>query len=291
MQISASMVKDLRERTGAGMMDCKKALTETGGDFDKAVDFLREKGIAKAASKAGRETSEGIVATYISSDRKNGAIVELSCETDFVARTDDFRNFAQSLAEQAAKEKAPSSVDDFASRKFTAGDGETVGEAVKALVGKLGENMAVRRVEKFEINGPGGLASYIHPGDKLGVIVEVAGAEKPTSNEFDSFSRDVAMHIAASAPQAVTRDEVDGTLIEKEREIYRQQALNEGKPEKIVDKIVDGKIDKFYGEITLLEQAFVKDPDQTIGELVKSMAGSLGKDLGIKRFSRYRLGE
>lgn len=289
MEITASMVKDLREKTGAGMMDCKKALQETGGDFDKAADFLREKGIAKAASKVGRDTSEGAVAAALSSDGKNAAIVEISCETDFVARTDDFKAFCKTLAEQAASSPATGSVDEFSAQPYSADTSQSVAEAVKAMVGKLGENMSLRRVERIE--NVGGAASYIHPGDKLGVIVAFDGVNDSGSAAFQSLARDIAMHIAATGPQAITRDEVDSSVIDKEREIYRQQALNEGKPEKIVDKIIDGKIDKFYSEITLTEQAFVKDPDNTVGELLKSKAGEIGEGLSVSRFVRFRLGE
>jgi len=196
-EITAQMVKELREKTGAGMMDCKKALTETGGDFDKAVDYLREKGISKAAGKAGRATKEGLIASYIHPGSKLGVLVEVNCETDFVARTDDFQNFV----------------------------------------------------------------------------------------------KDIAMHIAASNPLAVDREEIDPELIEKERSIYRQQAINEGKPEKIIDKIVDGKIEKYYSEIVLLEQPFVKDNDKTVKDIVTETIAKLGENMSIRRFVRFRLGE
>jgi len=197
MQITAKMVKELRGKTGAGMMDCKKALAEVEGDFDKAVDILRKKGIAKAASRAGRTTGEGIIATYVHAGDKLGVMVEINCETDFVARTDKFK----------------------------------------------------------------------------------------------TFGKDIAMHIAASAPLCVEKDGVDPALLEKEKEIYREQMLKEGKPEKIVDKIVEGKLDKYYSEVVLLEQPFVKDNDKSIGELLKETIGSLGENITIKRFSRFRLGE
>lgn len=289
MNITASMVKDLREKTGAGMMDCKRALQETDGDFEKAIDHLREKGIAKAAGKVGRTTSEGAVVAALSADGRSCAIIEMSCETDFVARTDEFKTFCKTLAEQVATAKAPVSLDEFKSQRFSSDTSMTIDEAVKALVGKLGENMSLRRVEKIE--DVSGVTSYIHPGDKLGVIVAFDGVADSGSDVFKSVARDVAMHVAATGPQAINRDEIDSTLIDKEREIYRQQALNDGKPEKIVEKIVSGKIDKFYSEITLTEQAFVKDPDTTVGELLKSKAGEIGDGLAVSRFVRYRLGE
>ncbi|HSG99373.1 MAG TPA: translation elongation factor Ts, partial [candidate division Zixibacteria bacterium] len=237
-----------------------------------------------------RETSEGIVASAINSAKNGAAIVEISCETDFVARTDDFRAFAQQLADQAAAEPSVATLDEFTARPFAGGEG-TIAEAVKAIVGKLGENMNVRRVEKFDIGAGSGAANYIHPGDKLGVLVEFSGVSDPNGAAFKELARDVAMHIAATGPQAITRDDVDQSVINKEREIYRQQALNEGKPEKIVDRIVEGKIDKFYSEITLTEQAFVKDPDMTVGELLKSKTAEVGDGLAVSRFARYRLGE
>ncbi len=197
MEITAKMVKELRDKTNAGMMDCKKALTESGGDFEKAVTYLREKGIAKAASKAGRSTSEGIIASYIHPGDKLGVMVEINCETDFVARTDDFRTFA----------------------------------------------------------------------------------------------KDVAMQIAATGPLAVTREEMDTELLEKEKEIYRQQALNEGKPEKILDKIINGKVEKYFSEVCLMEQAFVKDNEKTITDVVNEIIAKLGENISIRRFTRFRLGE
>lgn len=197
MAITAQMVKELREKTGAGMMDCKKALTETDGDFEKAVTYLREKGISKAASKAGRSTKEGVVYSYIHPGNKLGVLVEINCETDFVARNESFLDFA----------------------------------------------------------------------------------------------KDIAMHIAASAPEAVQREELDQKAIEGERDVYRQQALNEGKPEKIIDKIVDGKIEKYFSEVVLMEQPFVKDGDKTITDVVNDMIAKIGENIGIKRFTRYRLGE
>ena len=291
VQITASMVKDLRQRSGAGMMDCKKALVETDGDFDKAVDFLREKGIAKAAGKTGRETTEGRVATVVSADGRKGAIVEVGCETDFVARTDDFKAFCDAVAEQAASEPAPKDLAEFLARPFKKKPEVSVENALRELFAKLGENMLVRRVEQFETQNGGGLAAYVHPGDKLGVVVEFTGVTDTNSETFKTVARDVAMHIAATGPQAISRDELDEALIEREREIYRQQALNEGKPEKIVDKIVNGKIDKFYSEVSLLEQAFVKDPDSTVGEMLKSKSAEIGEGVTVSRFSRFVLGE
>ncbi len=290
MEITANMVKELRVKTGAGMMDCKKALAETDGDTEKAIDFLREKGIAKAAGKAGRQTSEGLIVSKLANDLKSGAILEISCETDFVARTEDFQKFSSQLIDQALAEDSAENIDAFLSRPFTANAGQSVAEAVQVQIGKLGENMQLRRVERFAVEDGGALSVYIHPGDKLGVLVEFSGVSDAAADAFTRLARDIAMHIAAAAPQAITRDQLNQDSIDREREIYRQQAINEGKPEKIIDRIVDGKIDKFYGEITLLEQAFVKDPDTSVGDLLKSKAAEIGESLAVTRFARYLLG-
>lgn len=290
MQITASMVKELRAKTGAGMMDCKKALSETSGDTEKAIDYLREKGIAKAAGKAGRQTSEGLIVSKLASDLKSGAILEISCETDFVARTDEFQEFSGQLIDQVLTGDPAESIDEFLSRPFTANLGQSVAEAVQTQIGKLGENMQLRRVEKFTSTDGGALSVYIHPGDKLGVLVEFSGVTDSKGDSFTRLARDIAMHIAAAAPQAITRDQLNQDSINREREIYRQLAINEGKPEKIIDRIVDGKIDKFFGEITLVEQAFVKDPDTSVGDLLKSKAADIGESLAVTRFARYLLG-
>ncbi len=291
VQVTASMVKELRQRSGAGMMDCKKALVECDGDFDKAVDYLREKGIAKAAGKVSRETTEGRVTTLVSSDSKSGAIVEVGCETDFVARTDDFIAFCNVLAEQVAAEKSPEDVAEFLARPFKGKPEVSVDSALKELFSKLGENMLVRRVEKFEAGANGALAAYVHAGDKLGVMVEFSSVNDAGSDAFKSLSRDVAMHVAATGPRAISRADLDEAVIEKEREIYRQQALNEGKPEKIIEKIISGKVDKFCSEASLLEQPFVKDPDTTVGGLLESKFSEVGDGVTVSRFSRYVLGE
>ena len=291
MEITASMVKDLRMKTGAGLMDCKKTLVEAEGDFEKASDLLRERGIAKAASKSGRTTSEGIIATFISDDRKSGSMIEISCETDFVARTDDFQTFAKTLAKQVAKSGAPTDIEKLNAEKFDGAGEDNVDHALKTMIGKLGENMKIRRACRLEVDGDGGIADYVHPGDKLGVLVEISGSNISASNEFRLFARDIAMHVAAVNPSAVNRDDIDSKVIDKEKEIYRQQALNDGKPEAIVEKIVSGKVSKFYSEVVLMEQSFVKDPDQSVADYVKSQPESVGSDLGVKQIGRYLLGE
>ncbi|MCH9031678.1 MAG: elongation factor Ts [candidate division Zixibacteria bacterium] len=291
MEITASMVKDLRMKTGAGLMDCKKTLVEAQGDFDRASDLLRERGIAKAASKSGRITSEGLISTFVSADYKSGAIIEISCETDFVARTDDFQSFAKALAKQVAKSGVPTDIEKLGASTFEGEGGGTVEYALKTLIGKLGENMIIRRANRLEVDGSGGIADYVHPGDKLGVLVEISASNISASDEFRVFARDIAMHVAAVNPAAVNRDDVDSAVIEKEKAIYRQQALNDGKPEAIVEKIVNGRVSKFYSEVVLMEQGFVKDPDQSVSDYVKSQPESVGSDLGVKQICRYRLGE
>lgn len=284
MEISAQQVKELREKTGAGMMDCKKALAESAGDVEKAVSILREKGIAKAASKEGRATSEGIIISVIQNGDKLGTMVEINCETDFVARTDKFRDFAKMIATEIGP-MSVNTVDDLLNQKL---NGKQVADVVKETIGSLGENMQLKRFVRFQSSDY--VTSYIHPGDKLGVMVEISGGNGG-NDRFRTFARDVAMQVAAASPMCVSRDELDQTVLAKEREIYRQQAKNEGKPEKIIDKIADGKIEKFYSEVVLMEQLFVKDNEKTIGSLVKETSAALGSPVAIKRFVRFRLGE
>lgn len=288
MEISAKMVKELREKTGAGMMDCKAALGETAGDFEKAIALLREKGIAKATSKEGRTTSEGIIAHRIGGGDKLGVLVEINCETDFVARTDQFKVFAKEIADQVASTKVRT-VDELLESKLAAG-GKTVSELVKGIIGSLGENTQIKRFVRFE--GGGNVTAYIHPGDKLGVIVEITSGKPPADmDKFRTFARDIAMQVAAMSPKCVGRQELDQTAIAAEREIYRHQAQNEGKPVNVVDKIADGKIEKWYSEVVLMEQRFVKDNDKSIGDLVKEYSAAAGDTFVIKRFARFRLGE
>lgn len=293
MEISAKAVAELRARTGAGMMDCKKALTEAGGDFEKAVVVLREKGIAKAGSKEGRATAEGVIATYLAGDGSVGAMVEINCETDFVARTDNFRDFAANIARHVV-EKKPKNLDELLSQPFVGNASQTVDEYVKSMVAQLGENIQVKRFVMLPEGAQGGvvLASYTHTGDKLAVLVEFAGANGMASGDgFKGFARDVAMHVAAAAPLAVKRDDVDPTKLAAEREIFKNQAIADGKPAAIVDKIADGRVEKYYSEVVLSEQLFVKDNDKTVGEFIKESATKLGGDIQVTRFVRFRLGE
>lgn len=283
--ISAQLVKELREMTGAKMMDCKKALVETEGNIEKAIEFLREKGLADAAKKSGRVAAEGIVKTYISEDKKKGSVLEFNCETDFVAANEEFVAFADRLA-QMAVETSANNVEELLNEKF---DGEaTVSESLKALIAKLGENMTVRRFTKFSVDN-GIVSSYIHGGGRIGVLVEVA-CDK-ASDVLDEVAKEVCMQIAAANPLFLGKDDVDNEAIEKEKEIYRVQALNEGKPENIVEKMVVGRIQKYYKEVCLLEQLWVKDSDKTITKFLEEKSKEVGSPIKVTRFVRYERGE
>ena len=283
--ITAKSVKELREKTGAGMMDCKKALTETNGDMEKAIEVLREKGLAAAAKKAGRVAAEGIVKTFVSEDSKKGGIVELNCETDFVAANDEFVSFANRLAEMASTTEA-TTVEAFVNEKFD--DEKTVSEALTALIAKLGENMTVRRFEKFNVEN-GTIQSYIHGGGRIGVMVEL-GCET-SSPVLGEVAKEVCMQVAAANPSFLSEDEVDAESLEKEKEIYRVQALNEGKPEKIVEKMVEGRIKKYFKEVCLLDQAWVKDGDKSITKYLQEKSKEVGSPITINRFVRFERGE
>lgn len=270
MAISAAVVKELRERTGAGMMDCKKALTATDGDMQKAIDYLREKGIAKAAKKSGRIAAEGAVAAYISADGKTGVLLEVNCETDFTANNENFRALEKKVIEQIAETK-PADLDALNDSVI---EGKKVSELVTEATATIGEKISIRRFVTYETEGK--LTTYIHMGGKIGVLVEMTGGS-------DELGKDVAMQIAAANPSAVDRAGVDASELEHEKEILRKQALEEGKPEKIVEKMVAGRINKFYKEVCLVEQIFVKDNEKTVKDI-------LGKEK-VLRFTRWQLGE
>ncbi len=268
--ITAAMVKDLREKTGAGMMDCKKALAATDGDAAKAIDWLREKGISKAEKKAGRVAAEGAVAAYLSEDAKVGVLVEINCETDFAAGNEQFRSLESKIARHIA-DTAPADLDALNNSML---DGKKVSDLITEATATIGEKISLRRFTRFQTDGR--LASYIHMGGKIGVLVELSGGEA-------DLGKDIAMQVAAAAPTAVDRSGVDAASLEHEREVLRKQALEEGKPEKIVEKMVDGRINKFYKEVCLVEQIFVKDTDKT----VKDVLGGVE----VRQFVRYQLGE
>ena len=285
--ITAQIVKELRERTGAGMMDCKKALSQTDGDMDKAVEYLREKGLAAAAKKAGRIAAEGLVETFVSEDKKVAGIVEFNCETDFVCANADFAEIAKNLAKQASKTSA-TTVEEFVEEKYIADETVAVKDVVTALIAKLGENMNVRRFAKFNV-ATGAVQSYIHGGGRIGVVVEVA-CEKE-SNVLLEVAKDVAMQVAAANPLYLDRTSVDAEVLDKEREIYKVQAINEGKPEKIVDKMVEGRIQKYLKEICLVDQMWVKNPDLTITKYLQEKSKEVGAPITIARYVRFERGE
>ena len=273
--ISASQVKELREKTGAGMMDCKKVLTETNGDFEKAIELLRERGIAKAAKKSDRIAAEGLVTTYISEDGKVGTVVEVNAETDFVAKNEEFKNFVADVAKQVA-EKNPANVEELLAQVSIVEPEKTVGEVLTNKIATIGENMSIRRFERFETSNL--VESYIHGDGKIAVLVEM-------ENGTTELARDICMQIAAARPEYLDRESVPADRVNKEMEILKAQAMNEGKPAEIAEKIVLGRIGKFYGEICLVEQEFVKDPDVKVGKLVES------KGSKIVRFARFEKGE
>ena len=272
MEITAALVKELRERTSAGMMECKKALQETNGDIDAAAEYMRKTGLAKADKKSGRVAAEGLIGIAQSKDGKAAAMVEINSETDFVAKGDDFKNFVQSVADLALANKS-NDIDSFKNLKMA--DGNSLSDNVKALIAKIGENITVRRVVYVE--SADRVSYYLH-GAKIGVLVGMKGGS-------DEVGKDVAMHIAASKPVCVSAEEVPAQLIEKEREIYTAQAAESGKPADIVEKMVNGRVSKYLKEVTLLGQPFVKDPDKTVEKLLKEASAM------VNSFTRYEVGE
>jgi elongation factor Ts len=279
MTITAQAVKELRDQTGAGMMDCKKALTETGGDLQEAIKFLRTKGLAAASKKAHRAASDGAV--VVAGDDSAMVVFELNCETDFVARNPEFVSFAEALAEQALSSGA-TDVDALKTQAFSGDPEHTVEEAVSQKVATIGENLVLNRLTRIEAAEGNRLNSYIHGGGKIGVVVEGSGGASAQA------LHDVALHVAASEPRYTNRDEVTDDLLATEREIALKQAMEAGKPEEIAKKIVEGKMEKFFVQEVLLEQAFAKEPDKSVKEY---LVESAGEDATIVRFVRFKLGE
>lgn len=283
--ITAAMVKELREMTDAGMMECKKALVEADGDMDKAVDVLRTRGLAAAAKKVGRATNEGTVMAIVSDDATKGAVVELNCETDFVGMNEKFKGYAEKIARAAMA----ANVEDVEALKAVDAEGETVEDVLTDAIHTLGENMNLARAAVVEA---GGVASYIHGGGKIGVLVtfDVEGID-PASDEFQHCGRDVAMQVAAASPVSATRESVPAEVVAHEMEIYKAQAAESGKPENIQEKIATGRLEKFYKESCLTEQAFVKNPDQSVTDYVNEAAKKLGGTIKVTGFKRFMLGE
>lgn len=284
--ITAQIVKELREKTGCGMMDCKKALAATDGDMEKAIEFLREKGLATAAKKAGRIASEGLVTVSICDECKAGVVLEVNAETDFVAKNEEFRNFVQAVATVILKEN-PADVEALLALEMEAG--KTVDAALKEKIATIGENMNIRRFVRYE----GNLVGYVHGEGRIGVMVKFnVGNEAVCSNEeFVAYAKNVAMQIAAINPAFLKREEVPSEVVEKEKEILMAQAINEGKPAAIAEKMVAGRIQKYYKENCLVEQEYVKNPDQTVKAYTDEVAKSLDTTIEIACFARLERGE
>jgi elongation factor Ts len=285
--INPAIVKALREKTNAGMMDCKRALTEAGGDIEKAEALLRQKGIASAGKKASRHAKEGAVVSFIQPSGKVGVLVEINCETDFVAKNDIFTKFVKEVSEEIAASKAET-VESLLESPDS--KGILFKDSIATTIAALGENMVVRRFARFQLEG-GLIASYIHLQGKVGVLVEIAcGNEATTKSEsFRGMVKDITLQIAAAHPTCISRDQVEASLVASEREIYKAQVA--GKPDNIVEKIVDGKMDKFYSSTCLLEQACIKNPDITVKDLLASKEKELSDKIVISKFVRYALGE
>ena len=283
--ITAKMVADLRAQTGAGMMDCKKALAETGGNMEEAVDYLRKKGLSAAAKKSGRVAAEGMIAATGEGNR--GVIVEVNAETDFVAKNEKFQQFAAGVA-QAILDSGAADVEALKEAPFP-GTGRNVAEELTHQIATIGENMNIRRFARFEIPS-GVVASYIHAGGKIGVLVEFE-TSKADDERVSSLARQLAMHVAAVNPQYLQREEVPADVVDREKDIMRVKARESGKPDNIIDKIIEGQINKFFGEICLVEQAFVIDPDQRVGKVVDALAKGVGGEIRLTRFARFQLGE
>lgn len=275
MAITAAMVKELRSRTGAGMMECKGALTETNGDMDAAVELLRKKGAAKADKKSGRIAADGVIVALVSADKKSGVLTEVNCETDFVAKDDDFSGFAHAVAETVMA-KRPASLEQLSESTLSGGE-STIEEARRELITKIGENINIRRFRVIEAAVDASVSAYVH-GTRIGVLVTTSGGRV-------DLGKDIAMHVAASRPLYLSKDAIPADVVAKEREIYVAQASESGKPANIVEQIVEGRLQKYFNEITLLGQPFVKNPDQSIAKLLQSENATAGE------FIRFEVGE
>lgn len=288
MEITANLVKELREKTGAGMMDCKKALAETSGDFEKAIEFLRKKGMASAAKKAGRATKDGTVFSF--ADSKAAVLVEVNCETDFVAKTEQFKDFVSGLASHIAAAN-PSDLPSLLSQKFVSDSSKTVEDKLKETIATLGENMVISRFARFPIASGMATKSYIHAGGKVGVLVEFSVPGKENDAGFQEYARTVAMHIAAAMPTYLQPSDVPAEIVAKEKEIAMAQMNTAGKPAAVIEKISEGKINKFYEETCLVKQAFVMDPAKSIEKYTAETSKTVGATIAIKRFDRFVLGQ
>jgi elongation factor Ts len=286
MEITAAMVKELREKTNAGMMDCKKALKETDGNMEKAIDFLREKGLSQASKKSGRIAAEGLTTAYISEDGKKGVVLEVNSETDFVAKNEEFKEFVSETA-KIIIDKTPADVEALKAVQYL-NEGKTVQEILTEKIAKIGENMSVRRFNVEEVSN-GVVVGYIHGGGKISVVVALESEGE--KSVLEELGKDLAMQVAAMNPKYISRDDVDAAYIAHEKEILINQALNEGKPQNIVEKMVEGRLNKELKEVCLLEQAFVKDGDLTVTKVISNTATKLGKEIKIAGVQRYEVGD
>ena len=282
MEISTAMVKELRERTGAGILDCKKALQETQGDMERAIEILREKGLARAAKKAGREAKEGLIETLTADDGRTGVMVEVNCETDFVARTPDFKALAHEVAEQVA------------GANYARPEDMPASASMQAAIARLGENIQVRRFVRYELDGkPGQVEAYTHAGGRVAVMVELgagsaAVAEKP---EFKALAHDIALQVAAANPRYLRPEDVPAEVVEQEQNIYRAQLAEEKKPANIVEQILKGKLQKYYEEVSLLNQPFIREEKVRVKDLIKQTSAKAGGSIEVRRFARFELGD
>lgn len=284
---TAQNVKELRDLTGCGMMDCKKALTEAEGNMEKAIELLREKGLATAAKKAGRIAAEGIVDAYVH-EGQIGVLLEVNSETDFVAKNNDFREFVKNVALQIAINN-PNNVEELLAQTFVNEQDKTIDSMLKDKIATIGENINIRRFSRYD----GVVETYIHGGGRIGVLVEFGldNMELKDSPKFKEFAKDIAMQVAASIPLYLNRDEIPEDVLEKEKEIFKAQALNEGKPVAIVDKMIIGRVSKFYKDVCLLEQPFVKDPDISVTKYIENKSNELGAQITVNKFVRFEKGE
>jgi len=290
-EITVELIKTLRDKTNAGMMDCKAALAEAKGDLEAAETILRKKGIADADKKADRAAKEGVVASRILAGGKGGILVEVNCETDFVAKNENFRKFVEEILDHIAASPSVASLPELLAQPFAADRSQTLEVFIKSKVGQLGENMGLSRFAKYEIAGEGLAATYIHMAGRVGVLVEITCGKAATasSEALASFAKDLAMHVAAAHPICVRRDEVPGDKVEAEKDIFREQM--KGKPAEIIEKIVEGKLGKFYSINCLLDQPFIKDGDKTIQNLVDELSKASGDTVAVNRFRRFAVGE
>ena len=286
MSFTAKDVKELREKTGCGMMDCKKALTSSNGDMEKAIDFLREKGLAAAAKKSSRIAAEGLAMAYTNEDSSVGVAIEVNSETDFVAKNADFQAFVKLCAETVMKQK-PASVEELLAAKTE--NGQTIEAALQEKILVIGENIKIRRFELLE----GVVASYVHAGGKIGVLVKFDVADKSvvSGEAFKTFAKDIAMQVAAASPAYLRREEVPAEVLEHEKKILKEQIVQGGAPEKVADKILEGKIGKYYKEVCLIDQPFVKDGHMSVADYAKNVSKELGTEIKIEAFVRFEKGQ